>query len=109
MRRGEQALRRTFGLRLRALREEAGVSREAFAQKAGFLPRYIEELEEGRRGISLIGADHLAAALGVSMPELVNISHEESNPVRERISALLAGRSTEELKKVLVLIRAVLD
>ena len=55
-----------FGARVRALREQAGVSQEALAAKAGIHRTYMGGVERGERNPCLKNILRLADALGVS-------------------------------------------
>jgi transcriptional regulator with XRE-family HTH domain len=60
-----------FGNRLREVREKAGISQEKLAELAGLHRTYVSSVERGKRNISLQNIERLAAALGVSMKELM--------------------------------------
>jgi len=64
-------IRKKFGKRLRALREERGWSQEEFADRAGLHRTYVSAVERGVRNPTLSVLERLAKALGVSMAELV--------------------------------------
>nr|WP_321510271.1 helix-turn-helix transcriptional regulator [uncultured Hyphomonas sp.] len=64
-------IRKKFGKRLRALREERGWSQEEFADRAGLHRTYVSAVERGVRNPTLSVLERLAKALGVSMTELV--------------------------------------
>lgn len=63
-------LRTKFGIRLRALREQAGLSQEAFADKCGYARSYMSRLERGQGNPSLDAIEVLAAALKVPVTSL---------------------------------------
>lgn len=65
-----------FGLHLRGLRLDASLSQEALAQRAGVHPTYISQVERGRRNPTLTTLARLAAALEVSLGELVGFSRQ---------------------------------
>lgn len=54
-----------FGLRVRELREAAGISQEAFANKFGFARSYMSKIERGQSNVALDAVKRLADALGV--------------------------------------------
>ena len=62
--------RAEFGRRLRRLREEKGLSQEAFADLAGVHRTYVSGVELGRRNVSLEIIARLAYALDVAVAEL---------------------------------------
>ncbi|HLZ08395.1 MAG TPA: helix-turn-helix transcriptional regulator, partial [Chloroflexota bacterium] len=41
----------SFGVLLRTLREQAGLSQSALARQAGLDPSFVNRLESGRRGV----------------------------------------------------------
>lgn len=57
--------RRDFGLRVRVLRQEASLSQEALARRAGIHRTYVSSLECGHRNVSLDIILKLATALEV--------------------------------------------
>ena len=57
--------RLAFGRRVRSIREAAGLSQEALAEKAGLHRTYISSLERGHRNVGLDNILRLAVALGV--------------------------------------------
>lgn len=63
-------LRVAFGQRLRALRQQRGMSQEAFADHCGFARSYMSRLERGVGNPSLDAIQALADALGVEVVEL---------------------------------------
>lgn len=67
----EGDLQRTLGANLRALREERGVSQEAFADELGFHRTYLGSVERGERNLSLKAVERLAHLVGVEPLELL--------------------------------------
>jgi transcriptional regulator with XRE-family HTH domain len=60
-----------FGLRLRQVRQDRGISQEKLAELAGLHRTYVSSIERGERNVSLVNIERLAQALGVSMGELM--------------------------------------
>ena len=63
-------LRKSFGERVKALRQDRSLSQEILAQKAGLYRTYVADVERGARNLSLQAISQLADALGVSIPDL---------------------------------------
>ncbi|WP_124430042.1 helix-turn-helix domain-containing protein [Pseudomonas sp. R2-37-08W] len=66
-----QNLRKTFGQRVRDLRNSQGFSQEAFADKCGFVRTYMSRIETGTANPSLEATKVLADGLGLSLSELL--------------------------------------
>jgi transcriptional regulator with XRE-family HTH domain len=60
----------SFGRAVRALRERAGHSQEAFAHTIGVHRTYMGTLERGRANPTLRIIDRIAQGLGMTVPEL---------------------------------------
>ena len=60
-----------FGVRIRKLRSDKGISQEALAELAGLHRTYISSVERGERNVTLTTIERLASALGVPMVELI--------------------------------------
>ncbi len=63
-------LRQKFGARVRQLREAAGYSQEAFADKCGYARSYMSRVERGQGNPSLDAIEVLAQALNVEVAYL---------------------------------------
>jgi transcriptional regulator with XRE-family HTH domain len=60
-----------FGKNVRALRDEAGLSQEELAFRAGMKRTYLSDLERGTRNPNVRSLGRLAAALGVPPHQLL--------------------------------------
>jgi transcriptional regulator with XRE-family HTH domain len=69
---------RHFGQRVRTLREQAGLSQEALAAKAGIHRTYMGGVERGERNLCLKNIVRLAVALGVHPGQLFDDPGKES-------------------------------
>jgi transcriptional regulator with XRE-family HTH domain len=63
-------LRKTFGERIKQLRQDAEISQEAFAAECGFARSYMSRIERGTSNVSLDAIERIAAGLQISIEEL---------------------------------------
>ena len=61
-----------LGLRIKALREMASMSQKDLAYSADLDRSYIASVESGKRNVSIVNIEKIAAALGVSVKEFFN-------------------------------------
>lgn len=73
----EAEIQRRFGGRLRAIRNQKGLSQEALAFACNLDRTYIGGVERGERNISLINIYKISEALGVDPKELFR--HRETS------------------------------
>jgi transcriptional regulator with XRE-family HTH domain len=69
VRRGD--ITRRFGLRVRQLRQQAGISQEEFGARCDLDRTYISGIERGRRNVGLRNIAVIADALNISISELL--------------------------------------
>jgi transcriptional regulator with XRE-family HTH domain len=67
-----EKFQKQFGARMRALRQQRGLSQEELALSCNLDRTYIGSVERGERNISLVNIHTIAAALGVSPREFFN-------------------------------------
>lgn len=60
-----------LGLKVRQLREAAGLTQEALASKAKLDITYVSGIERGLRNPSLIALRQIASGLGIKLSKLV--------------------------------------
>lgn len=65
-------LARHFGMTIRQLRIEAGLSQEEFADKCQLHRTYIGSIERGEKNITLQTASKIAKALNTSLSHLIS-------------------------------------
>ncbi len=63
--------RRVLAANLLRLREDLGLSQEAFAEKLGFHRTYISSVERCQRNVSIDNLDRMAKALRVRAADLL--------------------------------------
>ena len=95
--------RKAMGARIRARREQIGLSREKLAAKLGVTGKFIADVEYGEIGISLTNIYKLKQILGVSADfllegEVKEMSDEEKKrQLNENILGTLSVCSVEQL------------
>jgi len=104
---GQKALRKRFGQRVRALRNASGLSQMKLGANSGLDHTYVGGIERGERNLSLEAIGKLAAGLGVEMAELFWYSGHKRGPTDQHLSELVAlleqqDASTRELALELV-------
>jgi transcriptional regulator with XRE-family HTH domain len=67
----EGDLQRLLGRRLRAHREQLGLSQEAFAEVLGVLRTYMGGVERGERNLTLQSVERIAARLDIDAADLL--------------------------------------
>jgi len=72
-----ESLSTAFGRAVRKLREDAGVSQERFAYKAGIDRAFMSRIERGKTNASLTTIDRVAKALNVSLETLFEAVERE--------------------------------
>lgn len=73
-------LLRKVGQRLGELRRQRGFTQEALAEEVGIQPHGLSRIEQGYRAPSLSTLATLAAALGVTLGELLSVEDDIPTP-----------------------------
>ncbi len=77
----DKALMERLGARLRQLREAAGLTQEAVAERAGFGGKYLGEIEKGLRDVPLSTLRAIAEnGLGVHLDKVFGAKGAPSSP-----------------------------
>jgi len=72
MKRTKEQILTAFGATLRAYRQEAGLSQEKLAAKAGLDRTYVGGAERGTRNVALVNLVRFAEALGIEPGQLLS-------------------------------------
>lgn len=62
-------IRTKTGLRIKELRDAAGVSQESLALDIGMARSYLAEIETGKRNVSLINLERISTGLNTSLAD----------------------------------------
>jgi transcriptional regulator with XRE-family HTH domain len=87
--------RQLFGLRIRQLRAEAGLTQDELAERAGIFRTYMSRVETGEANPTLTIVHALAGALGVEVQRLFDPVDTAVQPGRTR-SRQFASRGRAE-------------
>ncbi len=91
----EQAILSRLGTRLRAVREERGLSLAELARQAGLSRRYLTEAEAGRANLTVLVLERLATTLGTNAAGLLGAGGAERGGERIALLGLRgAGKSS---------------
>jgi transcriptional regulator with XRE-family HTH domain len=101
----KEELRFALAIRLRAAREQAGLSQGQVARKLEMLRPTISEIEAGRRRVSAEELSRFADLYDVSISWLIKHESEVSDPTVELAARELAKLKPEDLDNVLQLLR----
>jgi transcriptional regulator with XRE-family HTH domain len=101
----DAANRALIAARLRAAREQAGLSQGQVARLMGMQRPSITEIESGRRRVSADEVRRLAQIYNVSVSWLVKEESEMPNPTIELAARELAKLKKEDLDTILNVLR----
>lgn len=73
-------IRQRVGLRIKELRKSLGLTQEALAYKADLDKTYVNEVENGKRNISIINLEKLAFALNTNIRDFFSNEVFEYTP-----------------------------
>ena len=66
----EMTIQQKVGITIKELRKERGMSQETFAYESGIDRRYMSDIENGKRNISLDILERIADKLEIRLSEL---------------------------------------
>ncbi len=65
-------IRVQYGLRIKDLRDERGLSQRGFAARIGMSPTYLADVERGARNVSIDNMKRIADGFGVTFHEMTD-------------------------------------
>ncbi len=89
---------KAIGQRIRTLREESGDSREILSEQANISPKFLYEIECGKKGMSAATLYAVSRALNVSADYL--LSGKTPNTGKNRIMAILDSLDEKKLRNL---------
>ncbi|MCB1895325.1 MAG: helix-turn-helix transcriptional regulator [Zoogloeaceae bacterium] len=95
----DQAFLRDLGRRVREVRDRRGMTRKLVAAEAQVSERHLAHLESGEGNVSIVLLRHIAAAVGVSLVELLT-SEVEDTVERRLIRRFLERLPQHRLEEV---------
>ena len=95
-------IRQIIGGRIRAARNQHGMTQEELAEKAMLHPTYIGQVERGEKNLTLTSLEKIVNALGISFTDL--FENLETVTSEKSISAqcyeIVSKKSLETQKKI---------
>jgi transcriptional regulator with XRE-family HTH domain len=101
-------LLRKLGLRIREIRTQHGMTQQQLAERVGFRSSYFSHIENGAKGTTLETLAAIAAALGMTLSELVLGIDQPIPQDFDRLSIALAGQSVERQRILLGILEGAL-
>ena len=96
-----------IGLRIRALREANGYTREAFATRINISTKFLYEVESGKKGFSAETLYKISRALSTSSDYIMSGNKHDKIP--EKILDILEGFSPDQMPKVHAILKSALE
>lgn len=91
-----------LGNKLRIIRKDQKITREALAEKLNVSPRFLADVESGKVGISLTTLKNICVVTGTSADSLLGLDSEgqvDSDEIVNRLN-MLDPYSLEQLKNI---------
>jgi transcriptional regulator with XRE-family HTH domain len=79
----KHSLQQSFGLCVRALRQEQGLTQVEFSEKCGFYQTYLSRIENGQANPTLNAMEVIAVALGLTVFELFERVRQAAEPIKK--------------------------
>ncbi len=92
MKNSQETLLLNFGMRIRELRMQAGLSQDDLAESAGLFRTYMSRIETGCANPTVVVINKLAEALNVAIAELFEIPHQTKAVKIRSTRAVSCGR-----------------
>ncbi len=103
----DKNFKKSFGNRVRYLRNLAGLSQEKLAENVGLSTKTISYIENGKNTISFNKIPLLAKGLGVPIYKLFVFTDSENN--KEMLEKLLNSATDKEINSIAEIVKIVLS
>ena len=89
-----------LGKRIQGLRQKAGITQQQLAEKADLSIKYLGEIERGLANPSLSSLVNLAAALEITLPEILEFEYERlsGEEIRKELHAAITESTDEDCR-----------
>ena len=101
------------GIRVKAFRQQAGLTQEGLALDSGIHVSFISEIERGLKKPSIESLEKLLIALNISFQEFfdfeTSVKEIKGNLVLDKLVRVLEGRSEQEVELIYMIAKQFLD
>ena len=101
-----------IGKKIRELRKIQNLTQEQLAEKCGLSYKYLGEIERGEKNSGILNLIRIADGLSLSIVDIVDIKSDtktEENLLKAEFMYFLSGKTTDELKKALKILKTVFE
>lgn len=104
-------LMNNLGKRIRRIRRIKGLTQEFVAEKAGCNPKYLGEVEGGRKSPGALLLNKIAFAIDVPVCSLLSNAacSCEGNDAVDKVEKLFAGKEPQDVRKAVKIIEVLFD
>ncbi|MDH3976647.1 MAG: helix-turn-helix domain-containing protein [Deltaproteobacteria bacterium] len=101
--------KRLFGMRLKELRQSAGVSQDQLAESADISSKYLSRIEVGKQFPSIDKLVNLSKALNIELKDLFEFDHLKGGEkeLKKSLTDLMEEAGEEKLRLIFKIGRAI--
>lgn len=102
-------IQKLFGMRVKELRKQSGLSQEELAEKADTSSKYISRIEMGQHFPSIETHARLANALNVELKDFFEFAHKApgQKELKEILNSLLKETDEEKIRLIVKVAKAI--
>ena len=103
-----KSTKQLLGGRIKELRKARALSQDALSERIGIDPKHVSRIEVGKSYPSLDTLEKIAVALNVEIKDIFEFMHQASDAkLLEDIRKMLKGASSEDLRIIFKIVRAI--